>query len=168
MKYLIVLSALFLVACGQPMQSASDPRSVVNDSTFQHYVDIYKAEKGRGLDYDIPIGFADLQGSTVGLCTRWSNGYRQIQVDREYWENPSQSSDPAVQNYWNERLRVSLISHELGHCDLNRDHSTLSTSIMYYMNMGSQDFNELFGRSASIATKLEIHDDDCVHDIEVE
>lgn len=160
MRYLFIIMFLTLSACGPiPQVGNLDPRSINStDAEFIPYVNKYIAEKGTGMFYDIPIGFAHLNNPTVGLCTRWSNGYRQIQVDIDYWTTASH------------QLRVSLIAHELGHCDLNRDHSLSSLSIMYYQNIGSNNFYELFGRTTinSKSTLNEHNHNDCVHDIEVE
>lgn len=167
MKYLII-SFLFLSACGQPgFQTApSDPRTIVGvDPVFTPYVNEYLVYKGHGLYYDIPIQFADLDGSTVGVCTRWSTGQRQIQIDKDYWDN-----------WLDEGERREVIAHELGHCDLNREHvdhvypaisimdpyvfSLTPSSITNYMT-------ELFSPApATIQTTL-ASELDCVHDIEV-
>jgi hypothetical protein len=161
MKYLLVVSALLLSACGPMPQIESDPRTISGiDPTFDEQVQVYLHYKpGNKLNYDIPIGFGELDGNTVGLCTRWSNGYRQIIIDEYYWYNQA-----------SEDQKRSLIAHELGHCDLNRDHSSLVSSIMYYLNYGSQDYDELFGISSiQLAYKTtHNHDASCVEDIEVE
>lgn len=109
MRYAIVISAILLSACA-PVKK-TDPRSIHGvDPAFIPYLNQYLSYKGHALYYDIPIQFADLGGSTVGLCSRWSSGYRQIQVDRDYW------------SYADEGHKQELIDHELGHCDLGRDH----------------------------------------------
>lgn len=172
MKKFYFLFVVLLTACGQPHNN-QDPRSISGqDPAFEGYVNLYVAMKGSQLAYDIPIQFGDLQGNTIGLCTRWSNGYRQIVVDKTYWENP----------YTTDNQRTSLIFHELGHCDLNRDHVELKftngwpVSLMYPMNYGYLDsqrnyyFTELFNPSVSSTTStttLSSHEG-CVEDIEVE
>lgn len=154
MKYLLSISLLLLTACGKPIDQR-DPRSVVGvNQQFVPYINMYISNKGRGLDYDIPMGFTDLPGDTVGVCYRWSNGYRQIQIDQDYWENEASENE-----------RISLMAHELGHCDLNRNHSTDWNSIMYEYNLGSINFYELFNPGI-YSSKTMIHDD-CVEDIEV-
>ena len=155
MRYLFI--ALFLVGCGQ--QQANDPRSIsgINpafSSEIQTYLNYKPSHK---LDYDIPIQFGELDGDTVGLCTRWSNGYRQIVVDQYYWERIATPNE-----------RRSLIAHELGHCDLNLGHSPYRYAIMFEYNLGSQDYNGLFNITVT-ASKLEHkHHEGCVEDIEVE
>lgn len=170
MKKFYFLFVVLLTACGQ-QQPSNDPRSISGvDSAFTGYVNLYVTMKNRPLAYDIPIQFGSLDGNTIGLCTRWSSGYRQIVIDREYWESP----------YTTDNERTSLIFHELGHCDLNRDHvetrfaNGWPTSLMYPMNYGFYDsqrdyyFTELFNPSvASTSTTMASHAG-CVEDIEVE
>lgn len=118
---------LMLCACNPGFLAENDPRLIRGvDPVFDHYVTAYKTYKGSELSYDIPIQFADLKDNTVGLCTRWSNGYRQIEIDRDYWKNVLTKGE-----------KLNVIFHELGHCDLNRNHTTTlssdgrPTSIMY-------------------------------------
>jgi hypothetical protein len=174
MKKLLFLSMLLLTACGnqQGFQTAKDPRDVTGiDPKFQGYVDMYVGVKGSPLNYDIPIGFAPQNGNVIGMCTRWSNGYRQIEVDPTYWNDPTTT----------ENERIALIFHELGHCDLNRDHDTtlLSSgypeSLMYPYDVGflssmqTYYFHELFHPANGMTSNstLAMQDDDCVRDIEV-
>ena len=161
MKYLFVLSTLLLVACGQP--KAGDPRSINGvDSAFNEEIKTYLDYKSEfrgisGLSYDIPIQFGELDGDTVGLCTRWSNGYRQIVIDRSYWYSTSY------------QRRLSLIAHELGHCDLNLGHNPTPNTIMYEYNnsyVTRQDFAELFG--STVHALEHEHTEGCVKDIEVQ
>lgn len=176
MKKLLVLSTLLLSACGAalPGTEQNDPRTIVGvDPAFQSYVSSYVADKHAPLAYDIPIQFSAQSGTTVAVCTRWSNGYRQIQVDPTFW------------NSYSATKRKEVIYHELGHCDLNRDHNTevdsygIPKSIMYPYSFGLNWYgayqellfiNELFNPStASTDISLSIHDDaGCVHDVEVE
>lgn len=172
MRSLLIISALLMTACGQQLKT-SDPRTVSGiDPAFQSYVDLYKQTKGTGFYYDIPIAFGHQSGNVIGVCTRWSNGYRQIQIDPTYWNDP----------YTTEHEKISLIFHELGHCDLNRDHVTAlrsnnwPVSLMYPYNYGynspdqSYYFNELFNPTSvsTSETTLASHDAGCVHDVEVE
>lgn len=166
MKYVLIPIALMLTACGQGFQTHSDPRTIVGvDPEFAPYVQSYTGYKGRGLNYDIPIQFADLQGNTVGLCTRWSSGERQIQIDRDYWNN-----------YLDDGEKYEVIFHELGHCDLNRDHVSTTNngvpnSIMYpyvfslYSTTVANYMAELFNASPATSATSLASEMDCVHDI---
>ena len=170
MKKLLILSLLILSACAQ--KNTNDPRWIKEvDPAFQPYLDRYLVAKGSGLSTDIPIGFADLSdhGSAVGVCTRWSNGFRQIEIDPDYWNS----------SWTSEQEKTALLFHELGHCDLNRGHETAllvtgwPVSLMcpyvvaYYLGIESYYFNELF-HPASISSSLhEEHSHSCVRDIKV-
>jgi len=145
----LILVALLLTGCAK----VKDPRTIHGIAPeIQPYVDLYLQAKcmythNCFMYYDIPIQFADFSNkSDIGICTWWSSGYRQITIDRVYWDNP----------YVTEDLKISLIFHELGHCDLNRQHNSAlrsngqPISFMYPYNVGYllQDetyyFNELF------------------------
>lgn len=168
MRYLLILAALTMTACSQTgfQVGPSDPRTISGvDPILAPYVNEYVAYKGRGLNYDIPIQFAELNGNTVGVCTRWSTGERQIQIDKEYWDN-----------WLDEGERREVIAHELGHCDLNRDHTphqypALSIMDPYVFSLTPSDIahymTELFNPApiTHTITLASIHN--CVHDIEV-
>ncbi len=49
-------------------------------------------------------------GTTVGVCRVWTNGKREVLVNRAWWN--SKGTLP----------RRLLIYHELGHCSFDRDH----------------------------------------------
>lgn len=167
MKYLLPLF-LLLTACNHSFPTKTDPRTISGtDPVFQKYVDYYVSIKRSGLHTYIPIQFQDLDGTTVGLCTRWSSGERQITIDPYYWNNALDEGE-----------KYEVIAHELGHCDLNRDHvehKYPATSIMdpYVFSLNSSNtsyyMNELFSFSSvtsasSMASTLE----SCVEDIKVE
>lgn len=168
MRYLFIISMLFFTACGQPgFQTApSDPRTIAGvDPAFAPYVNEYLTYKGSGLNYDIPIQFADLTGNTVGVCTRWSSGHRQIQIDRDYWDN-----------YLDEGEKREVIAHELGHCDLNRDHTihqypALSIMDPYVFSLTPSSIvnymTELFNPAPATSATVLASEYGCVEDIEV-
>lgn len=88
--------------------------------------------------------------------------------DRDYWEN-----------YLDDGEKWEVIFHELGHCDLNRDHvnalnAGVPISIMYpyvfslYSTTIAGYVTELFNPSSSVTTSTSLASEmDCVHDIEV-
>lgn len=167
MKWLLISLCVLVSACAPALQNQSDPRTVqVTDPAFDEYIDLYISLKGSGFNYDIPIGFSKLDGNVIGLCTRWSNGYRQIQVDFNFWNDPATTFNQ----------RKSLILHELGHCDLNRNHtqdkfpSGWPKSLMYPYNLGYLDnmesyyFIELFN-PISTSSESKTYHNDCVNDI---
>lgn len=168
MRKTIIISFLFLSACAK-FQILHDPRSVHGvDPEIAPYVELYLRHKGAPLSYNISAGFVkSLPDDTAGLCTRWSEGWRQIEIDKEYW------------GYISENERRSLISHEMGHCDLNRDHdnefltNNAPKSLMYYINWGYPDYmesyymSELFNpNTGATYYKSTNHKDTCVLDVE--
>lgn len=172
MRYQLIAAVLLLTGCGRGFETAKDPRTIHGvDPVFVPFVDKYLSYKGHGLAHDIPIQFTNLPGNIVGLCTRWSTGWRQIEIDQSYW------------NYWaDDGERLELIAHELGHCDLDRNHvltedtNGMPVSIMYPYVFGIYPYilgsysidnymNELFhpgsDMSPSVETTL-----GCVKDID--
>ncbi len=60
---------------------------------------------------DIPINFGDTENNKyVGVCFTYSDGKKEIIIDRAWWSKVSITS------------KETLVFHELGHCRLNRSH----------------------------------------------
>lgn len=144
MKLLISVALLFLTACGPIIP---DPRNIKQtDPAFTKYIGAFEYMYGRSIG-DIPIGFTTtLDGTFIGMCTVWSTGYRQIEIDQEYWNSKNTS----------ELNKIGLIFHELGHCVLNRGHIkdkmkanmygydySVPVSIMYPYNFFSDFYKPL-------------------------
>ena len=137
----ILVTVLFLTSCGIKQ---ADPRWIKGiDKEFVSYVSVFEAMYKKSIG-DISIGFEKLESSTVGRCTIWSSGYRQIRIDPDYWHSAS------------EEKRIGLIFHELGHCVLNRTHTSktfyysglsingyVPASLMHPDNFYSAFFSEL-------------------------
>ena len=131
MKYiLLLLFTSYFISCApaQGIQVSVDP-------TLQVYLDSF--QRDIGVDPSgISIGFADTEslanplGETVGECTIWSNGTKQIQIDSGYWATISDTQ------------KTELVYHELGHCAMLLQHIVgLDTngcplSIMYPYTFG--------------------------------
>lgn len=163
MKKLLLLSLLLLSACSK---QNVDPRTIHGvDSKLATYRDNYIAYKGSPLAYDIPMQFVAQVFPIVGMCTRWSNGYRQIEIDPVYWASQDEGQ------------RLQLVFHELGHCDLNRGHisevrdngfpvSFMNPYTFWYSPLDlSYYINELLTDSSTNPTTGS--NSDCVKDIEV-
>lgn len=58
----------------------------------------------------IPIVFVEDMKDKAGVCYRWPNGHREVEINETTWVNYSDS-----QRRW-------LIWHELGHCELDMGH----------------------------------------------
>lgn len=116
--YFLVLSLLFLASCGKRYAPVSHDKSII-----PYTQEFLEAASDRGVASklgNISLKFTDSKNrSVLGTCTimykmdwqmkKYEYG-RKIEVDREHWENASDSQ------------RMQLITHEMGHCSLNRDH----------------------------------------------
>ena len=119
MKYLLIVSALFLTACGQSgfqVQEQPHPNPGIGPQ-FAPFVEQFEADYGHSIG-NFPIIFGDQTGNVIGVCKIWSDGYRQIEIDPTYWNNMNVS----------DAKRKALIYHELGHCILNRGHDSTMIS----------------------------------------
>jgi hypothetical protein len=105
------LFTIFLVGCSQ-FEVPNDPRDIHGvDPAFASYVQEFEVQYGASIG-DIPIQFAPQSGYVIGECIIWSSQYREIKVDPDFWKYGAVDDDE----------REALISHELGHCVLNRAH----------------------------------------------
>lgn len=118
MRILILGIVLFVTGCGF---KAKVPDYV--DPEFRPYVNDYLIDKERytgryGLDRNINVVFKPLNenGSAkrlLGQCLMWSdNRKRYIHIDPIYWYK-----------ILGEAGKEALIYHEMGHCDLDLDHT---------------------------------------------
>lgn len=115
-KILILIATLISTSC-----SASTLRIVPNkrgiDPTFEPYIENYKYIIGDN-QYDkrfenLSMNFADLGGSTIGVCYWLIGGGTEIEIDREYWDN-----------FWTGQIGKEFLAyHELEHCIRYRMHS---------------------------------------------
>jgi hypothetical protein len=92
-------------------------------SDFQSYLDEYLNLKGRKLSYNINIMYAVgsieldmLQEVDLARCYRNINGFRYILVSEQMWSVLESDS-----KY--DATRKAIIFHELGHCDLDLEHT---------------------------------------------
>ena len=91
------------------------------DNDFLPYIHEYESLKGSPIRNNIRFAF-EPQRYLLGLCTvrLQTIGIRWILIDPSFWNSSSYST------------RRALIFHELGHCDLNREHenNSFTMSIM--------------------------------------
>jgi len=117
--YIAILILLIFSNCERPEEGI--------DPAFTEYVDLFiqeAADRGETYEYsDVrSLRFDDIEESTVNGYCRYSSN--DVTIDRENWDKASESS------------RTELIFHELGHCILNRRHTSdeylsgVCTSIM--------------------------------------
>lgn len=96
---------LLLSACGQAPQITVEP-------AFDMYIAKFRTHVGVDI-VDLSTTFATLVRPMVGECIHKEDGTREIKIDLTYWNN---SSDDA---------REELLYHELGHCVLNKGHTSV-------------------------------------------
>lgn len=125
---ILVVNCLTLCSCGP----AKAPNKVGIDSELLPYVKLYQQDKkkylGRSNIRDITMTFFSASNQVVGTCTRYNSGYRLIEIDPVFWFFNASEDE-----------RILLMYHELGHCDLNKEHNDSSIRIMntYMMNPGT-------------------------------
>ena len=108
MRNVLLVSLLFTVACAQ---RAKDPRQGTHvDPDVAPYVADFEDIYGVVI-WDIPITFDDLEGNYIGICRTWDNGYREIFLDKDNWENSYEIE------------RYAVVFHELGHCQFGLKHN---------------------------------------------
>ena len=125
MKYSIIF-ILLTMACGTPF-------SYKTDAEFTQYVQRFQNETG--ITVTTPIIFDDGKDEYAGLCEVYDDGYKLIRIDSKYWELAKDLG------------KEEVIYHELGHCELKRDHieRLTKTSLYSYAIPSSVMFPYVFG-----------------------
>lgn len=151
MKSKAIAVALILpltIACAPEREKTSKKLGSIHAS-LRPYVDQFEAMYGAPVT-GINFSFKSLEGSVIGQCWRWSNPdiVREIYVDPEYWNTPDLP----------EEQKIGLVFHEIGHCLLDRDHTSdrmlfqpevypypvrVPSSLMYPYNFYSVFYNPL-------------------------
>jgi len=102
----------------------------LSSTSYQPYVDSFEKRLGKKISTTISIvpKFSDstINPKAIGVC--YYAYPRKIELLQSYWRSASNTT------------RKILIYHELGHCELNRDHfdkqeQDFNLSIMRYMIM---------------------------------
>lgn len=118
----------FFSACGR----------IEHDPAFIDHIKSFEDEIG--IIVDVPIVFdPDIDDKYVAVCQTYFYDKKIIKVDPDYWENLSFYG------------KEEVIYHELGHCQLNREHNSTLTipsklrysipnSIMYPYVFGEETF----------------------------
>jgi hypothetical protein len=133
MKLILTISLLLLTAC------SGFERTGYIDPEFIPYVELFEEYKGNSIG-NMDIVFEIHKRPKVGVC-HYAVEMRTIGIDPTYWK----SASPA--------RKENLIFHELGHCDLNLNH-TEEYGIMFFSLLGTDFYKEyredliedLFGR----------------------
>jgi hypothetical protein len=153
MKSIIKLILLaFISSCATA--PLGDPREfTTTNKEFYEFVDMYVSIKGSDSAKKIPINFKKVSRPQIAFCRFYRQKvqhgfaihYKEIFIDPEFWRYAS---------YFD---KISVIFHELGHCDLNRDHnnsldefgypiSIMNATLVQLNPLNITDYiNELFG-----------------------
>lgn len=114
MKLLSILFIFLYVSCGKDIQDYfkntedySGKKSKTHQD-FKYYIELF--ENSYNVNVNVPIIYNYEDPLYAGACYTYSDGYKEIKVNKKFWEN-----------YSTEQREV-LIFHELGHCVFNLDH----------------------------------------------
>ena len=143
-----LIFAIFLASCSP--RTGLFVQCLDEEMCLEPYVDAFMADAAR-LGVDLPkrtlvVGFSDDTREYAGVCSTrttiqwWAIVERQyiVYVNREFWRRATEDQ------------RMVLMYHELGHCWLDRDHTTPKSIMEPFL---IQDFSshrdyyieELFG-----------------------
>ena len=89
------------------------PRYKGVDPKLQPYVNDYlNLAKAHGIVFDksVTIGFTDIKSGSIIGVTNYGLGFREIDIDRVFWQNASTLS------------KIALIWHETSHAYCDREH----------------------------------------------
>jgi predicted SprT family Zn-dependent metalloprotease len=106
MKLLLLITLLVATACGKEQTPVFQYGRLV-PAELETYVASFEKHYGKSLE-NIRFDFVSLAKPTVGRC--WMDEHL-VEFDKDYWDNA------------NETTRELLVYHELGHCELRREHT---------------------------------------------
>ena len=138
MKYLIML--LLITGCGKNISdflNINQPKFKKADTNPIFAPLIKSFESELGLTVKVPIVLKRIEQKYAGVCLVYSNGYREIQINSDYWYS------------YTPEQKEQLVYHELGHCVLNKEHdNTLRencpNSIMRSYMFNTYEINECY------------------------
>jgi hypothetical protein len=138
-KTLLLTISFLLIGCGPVKQTHPD---------FIKYINSFETEIG--LKVKTPIVYKSIvlseeelkKSRSVGTCYRYANSNKNfIDIEKQYWDAAS------------ELLKEQLIFHELGHCELNLEHTeekintpfgSIPKSIMFPYIFANQPYYEAY------------------------
>ena len=111
MKWLLILP--LLASCGNLpfcgfMEGKKPYHNPPTDAVFVKYIKKFNTEMN--MSTNISTTFGTMKEKYAGVCHSWTNGHREITINKKHWDN------------YSDKQREQLIFHELGHCALNREH----------------------------------------------
>ena len=138
MKYLIML--LLITGCGKGLEdfiriNDNNVKKAKTNPIFTPFIQSFEAEFNRKVK--VPIVLKTIKEGYAGVCLVYSNGYREIRINKDSWD------------YYSYEQKEQLIYHELGHCVFNKGHdNTLKencpNSIMRSYMFNDYEINECY------------------------
>lgn len=109
-----LISVLFIVSCGKPLPDFKKDQGGgrefnTTNPIFKEYIGRFENSYGSKIS-DIPLNLKTLPSGIAGYCIEYSSGTKEIVFDSTYWSGITDLE------------KEELVFHELGHCQLNKDH----------------------------------------------
>ena len=109
----ILLLCFLFYGCGRNnlldvINKKGTPKRKTIDIAFEKYSNKYN--EITSIPFVVPIVFGDTGKMKAGVCKKWSNGYREININKYYWDKMSEGQ------------REQVIFHELEHCVFDKGH----------------------------------------------
>lgn len=164
MRVLITVLALLAACGGPPSYYDALMGNIVVDAELAPYLAMFR-EEGLKRGHDIQVSHISANFTTnlakpnetdntvqVGVCYSFSNGVRQIWIDKNRWDT------------YSDFKREALMMHETAHCATGRNHvpqsewaRSLMTEVMvdWAYNASTRDLmlDELFDPSSTVSIK---------------
>lgn len=139
MKYLIML--LLITGCGKSIEDFiridnTNVKKAKTNPIFAPFIQSFEAEFNRKVR--VPIVLKTIENKYAGVCLVYSNGYREIRINKNSWDQYSHEQ------------KEQLIYHELGHCVMNKNHDNAllnnhcPNSIMRSYMFNDYEINECY------------------------
>lgn len=153
MKIILFINlSLLMMGCGElglmSKNTELTPSRPVRSEDLKLFVEDFENTYSQNVSFSVTFKpSSEMKSSTpgysiIGLCQIYSSGFRQVFVNESWWGSAGDNA------------RKILIFHELGHCQLNRDHDTRISSdgrpyslmypiidpVLFYYNTGSANY----------------------------
>lgn len=132
MKSMFFLLIFLVFGCAKPigdyLEGSGNAPSNRTHPDFSYYKSLFN------MYFDTksttPIIYGVENDKYAGVCYFWSNGYREIKINKNHWAN------------YNESQREVLIFHELAHCEFDLSHDDNKSGYCPYSIMRSYMFSK--------------------------
>jgi hypothetical protein len=109
----ILILIFLLTGCGKGIEDfikikGLSRNKAKTDPIFSEFINSFKLQFN--VNVKVPIIFKEMDDKHAGVCYKYSDGYKEININKKYWDLFSQEQ------------KEQLIYHELGHCVFNKGH----------------------------------------------